>query len=376
MHKTSVLVIDDEPDNFEVIEAFLGYQNYQLHYVSNGHDALTSLETLQPDVILLDVMMPGLDGLEVCRRIKATETWQTIPIIMVTALSTKENLAHCLATGADDFVSKPISSMELRARVQSMIRIKHQHDRITTSNQLQKETIHALEHTLHELRGGIASSLSHELNTPLVGVISAIELIKDLLQEGELEEISELLDIAEQSTCRLERLIKRLMTYLELEVSTRQPTVIQPTRTRFSASAISPALSAQAQSANRSEDLILDVEDTDITLPERYLSMILYELVDNALKFSPPNTPITVSSHVLGKMLLLSVQDSGRGMTEDQLLQIGTFMQFDRTTYEQQGIGLGLNLVKSIVEHIGGDFSITSIHQKETTIKFTLPLVD
>lgn len=90
MAYSSVLVVDDEPDNFDVIESLLSDRPYQLHYVSNGIDALESLDLFQPDVILLDVMMPGLDGIEVCARIKAMPNWHTVPIVIVTALTEKK----------------------------------------------------------------------------------------------------------------------------------------------------------------------------------------------------------------------------------------------------------------------------------------------
>ncbi len=109
MAYSSVLVVDDEPDNFDVIESLLSDRPYQLHYVSNGIDALESLDLFQPDVILLDVMMPGLDGIEVCARIKAMPNWHTVPIVIVTALTEKKDLARCMAAGADDFITKPIN---------------------------------------------------------------------------------------------------------------------------------------------------------------------------------------------------------------------------------------------------------------------------
>ena len=101
-----ILVIDDEPDNFDVIETLLNAQDYGLHYASGGMEAIANLDHYQPDLILLDVMMPGLDGMEVCRRIKAMPAWKAVPIMMVTALGAKSDLAACLAAGANDFISK------------------------------------------------------------------------------------------------------------------------------------------------------------------------------------------------------------------------------------------------------------------------------
>jgi len=141
MNKPSILVVDDEPDNFDVIETFLSSNNYKLHYASTGQEALDSLTLFEPDVILLDVMMPGIDGIEVCQRIKAMPCWEAVPIIMVTALTTKMDLARCLTAGADDFISKPVNRLELTARVRSMLRIRGQYQQLATFNAKLEETV-------------------------------------------------------------------------------------------------------------------------------------------------------------------------------------------------------------------------------------------
>ncbi|TVQ58533.1 MAG: EAL domain-containing protein [Spirulina sp. DLM2.Bin59] len=130
----SILVIDDEPNNFDVIETFLAHESHRLHYAASGQDALQSLDIFKPDLILLDVMMPGLDGIECCRRLKAMERWQSVPIIMVTALTTKADLVQCISAGADDFISKPVNRMELTARVRSMLRIRQQYQQLEEFN--------------------------------------------------------------------------------------------------------------------------------------------------------------------------------------------------------------------------------------------------
>ncbi|MEB3224714.1 MAG: EAL domain-containing protein [Synechococcus sp.] len=142
MQILSILVVDDDPTNFEVIEAILtthegkwnGQKAYQLHYANSGRAALEQLSFYDPDLILLDVMMPDMDGIAVCQTLKSDPQWQTVPIIMATALTEKQDLARCLAAGADDFISKPLNSIELSARVQSMLRIRHQQKRLETFN--------------------------------------------------------------------------------------------------------------------------------------------------------------------------------------------------------------------------------------------------
>ena len=370
----SILVVDDEPDNFDVIETLLSEQNYQLHYAANGKSAIASLEAFQPDLILMDVMMPEMDGIEVCKWIKASELWQTVPIIMVTALSSKTDMANCLNAGADDFISKPINSIELRARVHSMLRIKQQYDNIQTLSHIQANTINILESTLNELRGTLASRMSHELNTPLNGIIGTIAMLKEDIESMDIAEIHEMLGWADESARRLESLTKKFLIYLELEVSPSRQESFKVAHTKFSRDMIESSLKSYVKDLKRSDDLQFDLKEAEIALSDRYLLTILHELVDNAVKFSTAGKMIKISSQVAENMFNLSVKDLGRGMTNEQINRIDAFVQFERKNYEQQGIGLGLRVVKKIVELAGGNFSITSIYQQETTVYISLPL--
>ncbi|WP_434685232.1 hybrid sensor histidine kinase/response regulator [Pseudanabaena minima] len=370
----SILVVDDEPNNFDVIEALLSEYNYELHYAANGKSAIASLTAFQPDLILLDVMMPEMDGIEVCKWIKASELWQTVPIIMVTALSSKTDMANCLNAGADDFISKPINSIELRARVHSMLRIKQQYDNIQTLSHIQANTINILESTLNELRGTLATRMSHELNTPLNGIIGTISMLKEDIESMDIAEIHEMLGWADESARRLESLTKKFLIYLELEVSPSRQESFKVAHTKFSRDMMESSLKSYVKDLKRSDDLQFDLEEAEIALSDRYLLTILHELIDNAVKFSTAGTMIKISSQVVENMFNLSVKDLGRGMTEEQINRIDAFVQFERKTYEQQGIGLGLRVVKKIVELAGGNFSITSIYQQESTVNIALPL--
>ncbi|MBD2196430.1 MULTISPECIES: hybrid sensor histidine kinase/response regulator [Calothrix] len=370
----SILVIDDDPDNFDVIETLLSEQDYLLHYAASGQQAIASLNLFQPDVILLDVMMPGMDGIEVCRKIKAIPQWQSVPIIMVTALTGKEDLARCLDTGAEDFISKPVNQVELRARVQSMLRIKQQYDKIQNLANIQANSIKFLENTLNELRGNLAVTVPHELNTPLHGIVGTLNLLIADLENMHTEEIRELLGWADESARRLEKLTQKLLIYLEFELSTPKKPISKPQSTKFSLAAIAPPLQALARSLNRNHDLMFAIAEAEVSISAEYLAIILYELVDNALKFSQPGTAIKITSQVDSGMLNVYVHDWGRGMTAEQISKIAAFMQFERKTYEQQGLGMGLNLVKKIVERYGGQFSISSVYKQETTVNISLPI--
>lgn len=175
----SILIVDDEPDNFDVIEAFFTDQNYYLHYAASGQGAIDSLEILQPDVILLDVMMPGLDGIEVCRQIKAMPRWKAVPIIMVTALVTKSDLARCLAAGADDFISKPVNRLELTARVRSMLRIHQQYQRLEVFNT-------QLESMVRQRTAQLQTMIFEDALTNLPSRMFLLQKLSEILDSGEL----------------------------------------------------------------------------------------------------------------------------------------------------------------------------------------------
>ncbi|XZO01990.1 MAG: response regulator [Microcoleus sp.] len=378
MNQPSILVVDDQPDNFDVIEALLSDRGYDLHYASNGHVALNSLDVFQPDVILMDVMMPDLDGMEVCQRIKAQPQWEGVPIIMVTALSGKEDLARCIKAGADDFISKPVSGLELRARVHSMLRLKQQYDKIRSLSKVQENTIDLLQKNLNELSGNLASSLPHELNTPLNGIFGVIGLLLDDREDMSEEEINELLLLAQQSALRLDRLTKKFLIYIKLELMTSQiPIDKTPTNNQVTAtkSVIENCAMEQAKKVDRQNDLICELEDIDVPVSEDNLKWMMDELLENALKFSTPLTPVKVSSQLIKGAFHLSISDRGRGMTEEQISKIGAFMQFERRTYEQQGLGLGLKIVKKIIDISGGKFYLSSVYHEETTAHVKLPSI-
>ncbi|WP_204140762.1 hybrid sensor histidine kinase/response regulator [Halomicronema sp. CCY15110] len=374
MKENCILVVDDDPINFDVIEALLDQYSYELHYVSSGNSALAILDEVDPDLILLDVMMPGMNGVETCQQIRSKAQWATVPIIMVTALDNTLIMSHCLTAGANDFVTKPINSIELKARIQSMLRIKQQYDDIQNLSALQANTVSFLQETLDELRGNLARSLSHELNTPINGILGTLSLLKDDLEEMAVDEIKEILAWTETSTRRLESLTQKFLIYLELELKRSSSQLECSDDWIFPGQELLEELSARAQQVGRTSDLICDFSTGPVSIPQRYLVIALRELVDNALKFSQPETPVKVTGKLDQRQLTLTVQDFGRGMTPEQTAKIGAFMQFDRQLYEQQGVGIGLRIMHKIVEQANGTFEVHSQVSSGTKAIINLPL--
>jgi class 3 adenylate cyclase/DNA-binding response OmpR family regulator len=173
-HEPTILIVDDDDGARNTLNALLCAEGYELVAATSGHEALTHLEDLAPDVILLDVMMPGMDGFEVCGRVKADERWRHIPIVLVTALDSRQDLVRGLDAGADDFVSKPVNGPELRARVRSMLRIKQQVDllekqrrELETTLSLKEELAQVTARRLEELE------LLHGVGLRLMSAVDA-----------------------------------------------------------------------------------------------------------------------------------------------------------------------------------------------------------
>jgi two-component system, sensor histidine kinase and response regulator len=167
--RPSILVIDDEPNNFDVIQTLLGNEGYTFHYASSGQRALDRLDRLQPDTILLDVMMPDLDGIEVCRRIRASIEWRSIPILLVTALTDKSELQRCMSTGADGFITKPVNRLELQSRVASIVRLKRECDRL----QIAKEKLESVA----QARSDRLTILARQIMPPLTELMNIANVL-------------------------------------------------------------------------------------------------------------------------------------------------------------------------------------------------------
>jgi len=372
MKQATILIVDDDPINYGIIEALLDDQGYALRYASNGAEAMDILPSVAPDLILMDVMMPGISGIETCRRIKSTPQWQAIPIVMVTSLSSKADLSECIAAGAEDFISKPVNPAELRARVHAMLRIKEQYDNIKALTHLQANTIGVLQDSLSTLRRNLVSSLPHELNTPLNGVHGVLELLLDQDNGMNAGEIRQFLELAQKSVLRLEKSIQRFLLYVELEMSAprlnRKHVHVRPL--------LEACARKQAEIAKRPDDLHILADDIETLASPQDLRFIIEELLDNAFKFSTPGTPVAVGLQRIDNSIRLSVCDQGRGMTAGQIGKVGAFMQFERDQYEQQGSGLGLAIVKKMAALLDGSCAIESVYQRSTTVHIKLPYID
>lgn len=340
-----ILVIDDEPSGFEVIEALLHTEGYHLRYISSGIEALNLLDSLQPDVILLDIMMPQMDGIETCRRIKSNSEWNHIPIIMVTALSSKQDLARSLNAGADDFLPKPINGLELRSRVRSMLRIKQQYD--------------ALAATL-QLREDLSNMLVHDLRNPLTNILLSSQL---LMQYHELEgKVLERVERIHSYGRQLSFMIDDLLMLAKMESG---KLVLNWAEINLNELAV--AIMSQFQTIADSKKLhlvsLLPNVGRQVCIDTNLLYRVLDNLISNALKFSPTGSTVSLqviypnslaSTEESTLQAIIKISDSGPGIREEMRQVIFNKYEVGNLVSGTSQIGLGLSFCKMVTEAHGG----------------------
>jgi two-component system, sensor histidine kinase and response regulator len=363
MNNHSILVVDDEVTNFEVIEVLLDSDNYNLYHASSGEAALARLDAIDPDVILMDLMMPGMDGLVLCQRLRLMRKWRSIPIIMVTAAAGKSILAQCLDAGADDFINKPVDGLELRARVKSMVRNKKQFDRIESLSKLQQHNIASLENNLGELVGDLAIGFVTELSTPLTSIQEQLEELSENLDNFNKTQIRYLVDLASKSANNIQKTTYKFWTYLDFAAEKKQFNSDEVCNIKEIIEQISIV---QAQWLNREDDLVLDLERADVAITAKHCELIVKELLDNAFKFSELGVKIEIRGKVIDRAFHLWVRDGRSDYALDRPL--------DRLDSQQQELGLCLKVVKKIVDMYDGLFSINTNDCNETIVYLTLPL--
>ena len=373
MSSYSILIVDDEPDNFDVIEALLPGEVYQLHYASCGEDAIAALDKFDPDLILLDLMMPGIDGMEVCRRIKLMSKWHAVPIIMVTALSGKEDLARCLAAGANDFISKPVNGLELRARVNSMLHIKKQYDRIKSLSKLQRNNIHSLANNLNEIRLDLAVGFPNEFNTPLGSISDNIDYLKKNVERLSLPETLEMLDSSERSIARLHTLTQKFWLYLKLIVDPPTPSRHDLSLPR---SIVEQILFTRLAGSAAPSDLICEIADVKLAVNVDLAEWIFSELIDYIFDTYPANAYLKISGKTIDDTFHLSLSSTQNKITgtSSSDSEISKLIQFQPSADESQELAIGLKIVKKIVEIYDGLLLISDLDQGEISVYLTLPL--
>ncbi len=363
--KTNILAIEDEKDLREFIAEVLEFEGYNCVVAQDGEAGIHLAREFLPDLIICDIMMPQTDGYGVLNALKSNSLTANIPFIFLTAKADRMSLRYGMELGADDYLTKPFKSHELLAAV-------------STRMQKKASLVNEYSNQVSDLQQSLLSTLPHELRTPLVGIIGNAEL---LLMDSRVEaqpDITQKLESIFESGKRLHRLIENYLLYAQLEIiknDAERLKRLRQSRTDSPKSVISEVATAKSNLFERVDNLNLNVVDSQLEISRENLEKIVEEVVDNAFKFSEFGTAINISSKIDGQTYVISISDTGRGMSIDQIKNVGAFVQFGREFYEQQGSGLGLAIAKRLTELHGGEMLIQSETGLGTRVRIKLPII-
>jgi signal transduction histidine kinase len=289
----------------------------------------------------------------------------TIPFIFLTAQAKREDVRQGMGLGADDYLTKPFSIPELLDAVQA---------RLDRRALVLKEQ----ENKLNELRGDISYMLPHELRTPLQTILGYCDFLLENDDSLDAETLRLMIESIQRGGLRLEHLIENYLIYAQIELlkgEDKRRINLDMAMTGYPDVIIRNCAREKDHQLGREGDLILNLTgDCDLPLSQENFSKVVEELIDNAFKFSKQGNAVQVDTSHDDRHYHLRVQDTGRGMTDEQIASIGAFRQFKRRIYEQQGNGLGLAIALGLVELYGGSLTVTSAPGQSTLVAVTLPI--
>ena len=376
--KGTLLVVDDTPENVSVLLEFLSSVGFKVLASQSGQRGIRTADYALPDLILLDVMMPDLDGFEVCEKLKANKKTQDIPIIFMTALSDTNSKVKGFKAGAADYITKPIQQDELLARVNTHLQIRKQQQQIQTQNeQLQQRTFQLEERTTElEKRNmeldAFAHTVAHDLKSPLGNIISLIDILDEtcptnsppsaqwlkrfqsVQQNGQqaINIIDALLLLAGVSrTGQVEMLPLNMSRIINKVMEQRLVYMIEEYQGEINKSTAWPVAQGYAP----------------------WVEEIWINYISNGLKYGgqPPHLELGAEKLDSG-MIRFWIRDNGKGLTPDEQTQLFTpFTRLHQTRVE--GHGLGLSIVQQIAETLGGQVGVESELNQGSLFFFTLP---
>jgi len=349
--KSKILIVDDAIDTVELLRKRFHSEGYDTAEAYDGEEALKRVEEYNPDLIVLDVMMPKIDGYEVCRRLKTDENKKYIPVLMLTAKGEIESKVKGLEIGADDYLAKPFDYKELSARVKSLLTIKSARETL-----VEEEKSVALDKMMDEV--------AHEIRNPLVSIGGFSKRVYDRLPENDPNK--KYLEMIMDEVSKLENMVKLLIELKTMTVCYLGNTDINEVITEALASYedefASNGIVVKTQLLNNLPFISGDKEQ---------LKIAVSNLIKNSIEAMQESPKIlTIATSVSDGRMIIEVSDTGKGIPKDKLKSI--FHPF--YTSKIYGPGLGLTFTLKIVQQHGGNISVESEPGKGTTFTIRLPI--
>ena len=343
-----ILVVDDVQQNIQVVGTMLRQAGYSIMPATSGTAALERVRKKLPDLILLDLMMPGMDGLEVCRQLKTDPTTQPIPIIFLTASNEMDHLVKGLAAGAVDYVTKPFNPSELLARVRTHLELKHARDTIVRYGQELSR--------LNEEKNEFMGIAAHDLRNPLSAIKGYAELVVEDARALAHRELAENGRRIHDATERMAEMVRNLLDANRIERGELRLN-LAPVELGALVAAVVESQRPRAAAKRQSIHLEPPREPLEALVDAGLTVQVIENLVSNAVKYSPPGKNIGVRLKPAAGVVRVEVRDEGPGLSaEDQKKLFGKFARLSaKPTGGESSTGLGLSIVKRMVEAMRGN---------------------
>ena len=340
-----ILVVDDTPENIGILFEFLSQRGFSVAVAEDGESALQIATNEAPSLILLDVMMPGIDGFETCRRLKQDQRTRDVPVIFMTALADTVNKVKGFKIGAVDYITKPFEHEEVLVRINTHLTLQ----RLQNELRAQNDQLRALDQEKSEF----LSMAAHDMKNPLGNIVGLIELIK--MQPSGSTELMQYLEMIDQSTRQMLELIMTLLDVNRIE-SGRTPVTLE----HCDLNTLTKQMLFQYEQRARAKQLNIRFEggegDCRAQTDSQLYLQVLDNLISNAIKYSPPGKNIHIRVSPRNVYVRCEVMDEGPGLSErDRERLFSKFARLSaRPTANESSTGLGLFIVKKLVDLMHG----------------------
>ena len=366
-HQTRILVIDDTPANLQVLFDLLSVESYTVLVAQSGEKGLDRARMAGPDLILLDIRMPGMSGIETCRRLKEAEQTRDIPVLFVTALSDSPTMSEAFAAGGVDYIEKPFDGDVVLSRIRTHLELSHVRKDLARRN-ADLEAALKREQDLVEWKNRFFSTAVHELRTPLMNVLLSTSMLRrfgsGLSDDDRLEEC----DAIDQAVRQVNSTISDVLDYVREGIDPQRRSIEDLDLPAEVRRALKPLLDGDESRVK----LEITCDEHVVRTDPVALQQIITNVTGNALKFSKSEIELRVRS--TDGILGIEVEDSGIGIPLADLRRIQEPFFRAGNTGTIQGSGLGLSIVRELVDQLDGTFEIDSRLGKGTRVNVTLPL--
>jgi signal transduction histidine kinase len=362
-----VLIVDDERMNRDLLELVLAPEGFPLETAASGEGALAMIQRQPPDLVLLDVLMPGMNGYEVTKEIKRNVATLDIPVIMITALDDRQARMLGLSAGAEDFLSKPVDPAEVRVRVRNLLRLR--------SAIAEAREARLVAEQANRAKTAFLRAMSHELRTPLNAISGYAQLLSEGIRGPVNEAQAKDLGRITRASAYLFRLISDVLLMARLERARpprREDIALGPVFEE-----IDDLCALQAAAAGVSLSIVRCADAVSVSADAERLRQILLNLVTNAIKFTPRGGGIHITCEHDDRTVQIHVADTGVGVQRDDIDRVfEAFVQIDRhlTMEAQQGVGLGLSISRQLARAMHGDLTLESTPGVGSTFTLVVPV--